>query len=70
VYDSNEYISDKILLAKLKAEQAENGLAILYDLKNNVMCFLGDWRKMNFITDIVLPLKIKRLTFLVVVRLT
>ena len=37
VYDSNEYISNKILLAKLKAEQAENGLAILYDLKNNVI---------------------------------
>jgi hypothetical protein len=37
VYDSNEYISDKILLAKLKAEQAENGLAILYDLKNNII---------------------------------
>lgn len=35
VYDSNQYFSDKILLAKLNAEKAESGLAVLIDLNDN-----------------------------------
>ena len=35
VYDSNQYFSDKTLLAKLNAEKAESGLAVLIDLNDN-----------------------------------
>jgi hypothetical protein len=53
VYDSNQYFSDQTLLAKLNAEQAESGLAVLMDLKNNKIISQSAFSKVDkkYLTD-------------------